>query len=57
MTPIDEAYQFVGGLSLGVLLKGAVDLPTYLVPVRGFDTYCKPIFPVKLTFETAMKIA
>jgi hypothetical protein len=30
---------------------------TFLVPVRGFDTYCKPIFPVKLAFEIAMKIA
>jgi hypothetical protein len=28
-----------------------------MVPVRGFDTHCKPIFPVKLAFVTVMKIA
>jgi hypothetical protein len=28
-----------------------------MVPVRGFDTHCNPIFSAKLAFETALKIA
>jgi len=28
-----------------------------LVPVHRYDTYCKPIFSAKLTFETALKVA
>jgi hypothetical protein len=30
---------------------------TCLVPVRGFDTHCNPIFAAKLAFETALRIA
>jgi hypothetical protein len=37
----------------GKLLAGI----NFLVPVRGFDTYCNETFPVKLGFETALKIA
>jgi hypothetical protein len=28
-----------------------------VVPVRGYDTYCKPIFSAKFAFETALTIA
>jgi hypothetical protein len=28
-----------------------------VVPVHRYDTYCRPIFSAKLTFETAVKVA
>jgi site-specific DNA recombinase len=36
-TPEDRAYRFDGEIAFGGLLTGAVESPTNLVPVRGFE--------------------
>jgi site-specific DNA recombinase len=36
-TPVGRTYRFEGEASVGALLQGAVGLPTFVVPVRGFE--------------------
>jgi hypothetical protein len=52
----ERLYRFTGRVKFDQLLSGVV--PTVgMVPVRGYDTHCSPIFSAKLAFETALRIA